>query len=552
MNTFLVKEKWRSNSTDQVRDCAKEPSPSRIYLDFYNLHEPPFSITPDPAFLYMSSSHKAVIEKISYGIQVRMGFLLLIGEVGTGKTTLCRMILDELKGKGETVYIINPSLSSMDLIQSILDDLGIGYPADASKKELLDHLNRFLLTTSKEKPVVIIIDDAQTMTLEGLETLRLLSNLETDKEKLLQLVLAGQQELLDILSKPEIRQLQQRIAIRCQLELLEKTEIQGYISHRLFVAGDKGNIRFSTGAINKIYKASLGIPRLINKICDYALTAGYVSNSLEIKKTHIEQALDELKNNLQKGEHKPPFTFSLYFNKRIWLELALLGIGILLLLGSFRFNNSVNTVSSTPNQAKNISPSPSSIPQESVKDGSLQGIDNFISNVTEKSFTVSENDAEQEQAPIAETMESPCSFILQLASFKTLRATLRAVSIYKGKNIDVHWNALDLGEQNLWYRLYTGRFHTKEAAEEFKSGKGLSEGIIIYAPWTIQVAVSNNKTELISKCSELKSMGFDCVLTGDENSRYKITNGAFKTSESAMKMAGELIKNGFDAKIIFE
>jgi len=274
---------------------------ARLYLDFYNLKESPFSITPDPEFLYMSSSHRTVIEKILYGIHARMGFITLIGEVGAGKTTLCRTILDELNGKAETAYIINPSLSATGLIRSILDDLDIKHPMVASKKKLIDLLNGFLLTASKEKPVVIIIDDAQTMTVEGLETLRLLSNLETDKEKLIQLVLVGQQELLDILSRPEMRQLQQRIAVRCRLDILEETELPGYISHRLFVAGDKGDIRFSPGAIKKIYKASLGIPRLVNKICDYTLTAGYVSSSLALEKNHVKRAVDEMEDGCKKG-----------------------------------------------------------------------------------------------------------------------------------------------------------------------------------------------------------------------------------------------------------
>ena len=244
-----------STCTPEKMPSANRPEAhpaARLYLDYYNLKESPFSITPDPEFLYMSSSHRPVIEKILYGINARMGFLLLIGEVGAGKTTLCRTILDELTGKAETAYIINPSLSEVGLIQSILDDPSIEHAEASSKKELLDLLNRFLITTTKEKPGVILIDDAQTMTVEGLETLRLLSNLETDKEKLIQLVLVGQQELLDILSKPEMRQLKQRIAIKCRLELLKEPELQGYISHRLFVAGDKGNIRFSQKAIKNV------------------------------------------------------------------------------------------------------------------------------------------------------------------------------------------------------------------------------------------------------------------------------------------------------------
>ena len=549
MTKYFEKDKISPDSTHQSVDLSPTFSSSRLYLDFFSLRESPFSITPDPEFLYMTSSHKAVLEKILYGIRARMGFLLLIGEVGTGKTTLCRLILDEIKEMAETVYIINPSLSDMDLIKSILEDLGIGIPSDASKKELLHHLNRFLLVASKEKPVVIIIDDAQTMTLEGMETLRLLSNLETDKEKLIQLVIAGQQELLGILSRSEIRQLQQRIAIKCELELLKKTEVQGYILHRLFVAGDKGNIRFTVGAIDKIHKASRGIPRLINKICDYALTAGYVSNSYEINKRHIKQALNELKGNLREVEDRSSLDVSLSVGKRIRFELALLAITVLLAVLSVTFKNSADTAVSESIPERGVLFSSPILP-EPVNSNSSELIDNVILDVPQESVTVPGDVLKQGQGPESMTIENPGGFILQLASFKTLKDTLKSVSIYKEKDIDVHWNPVDLGEKGLWYRIYTGMFPTKEAAADFKNIRRLAEGMIIYAPWTIQAAVSENKTELMEKCSQLKSIGFDCVLSEDGDSGYRITNGAFVTSEGAMKMAMELTRNGFDAEII--
>ncbi|MCG7852106.1 MAG: AAA family ATPase, partial [Methanosarcinaceae archaeon] len=201
---------------------------NRVYLDFYDLKEPPFSITPDPAFLFLSNTHQSVIDKILHGIKSRMGFILLTGEVGTGKTTICRSILDSLYGEAETAYIINPSLSGRELISNILDDFGIKYPPDSSKKVLIEHLNLFLLSIADTKPVVLIIDDAQTMSIAALEDLRLLSNLETDKAKLLQMVLVGQPELLDFISVPQMRQLRQRVAIHCNLEYITREEIDRY------------------------------------------------------------------------------------------------------------------------------------------------------------------------------------------------------------------------------------------------------------------------------------------------------------------------------------
>lgn len=524
-------------------------SPSRLYLDFYTLRESPFSITPDPDFLYMSSNHRAVIEKILYGIHARMGFLLLVGEVGVGKTTLCRTILDELSGKAETVYIINPSLSGMDLIQSIMDDLGLKYPATASKKELLDQLNGFLLTRSKDTPVVIIIDDAQTMTVEGLETLRLLSNLETDKEKLIQLVLVGQQELLDTLFKPEMRQLQQRIAIRCRLGLLDGTEIQGYVSHRLFVAGDKGNIRFSPGAIKKIYKASHGIPRLINNICDYALTAGYVSNSLTIDSAHINRALNEMEIARQDGWHRFLNIFPQSLRPMIWPRLAVAAACLFLLLGYFIFGNLGNTGGPAPSQAKDISQSPS--PARQVNSPPVQVVDNAVFNGNHKSTPIAFENEKTKPTPIVEPPGGHYGFILQVASYKTPGDAVRAVSIYAEQAVDVHWNAVGSGDQ-IMYRVYAGRFPTREAAEDFKSTKGLSEGVVVYAPWTVQVVASMDKAGLLDRCPEFRKKGFDCVLEGDEHSGYRIACGAFKTSESAMNAANELVKNGIDAKVAFE
>jgi general secretion pathway protein A len=267
---------------------------SWVYFNFYKLKEPPFSITPDPEFLFSSQTHQNVIEKILYGIKIRAGFILLSGEVGTGKTTICRSIIDTLNTDGEIVYIINPSLSGKALISNILDDLGMQHPPEASKKDLINQLNNYLLNRDRHKPVVIIIDDAQTMPVETLEDLRLLSNLETDKEKMLQMLIVGQPEIEDLLSGAEMRQLKQRIFVNCRLEHLNPHEVEGYINRRLFIAGSNGQIQFSQGAKRKIVKASRGIPRLINKICDYALTASYVAEEFIIRKKHVKKALKEL------------------------------------------------------------------------------------------------------------------------------------------------------------------------------------------------------------------------------------------------------------------
>jgi general secretion pathway protein A len=275
-------------------DGGIEPPPGRIYNDFFDLAGAPFSITPDPEFLYFSETHQSVMEKIQYGIRSRMGFLLLTGEVGTGKTTLCRALLDQLQDQARTVYVINPSLSGRELLACILEDLGVVCAADASKKELIDGLNRFLLSQRSAGSVVIIIDDAQSMPLETLEDLRLLSNLETDKTKLVQMLLVGQPELLDHLNRPELRQLKQRMAIHCLLDFLSPEETAGYIARRLSAAGNKGQVRLDPKAIRRIHKYSGGVPRMINKICDLALTAAYAADSHTVAVRHVTAAFEEL------------------------------------------------------------------------------------------------------------------------------------------------------------------------------------------------------------------------------------------------------------------
>ena len=282
---------WTLSSLPQDSGLSRD---DRVYLDFYQLREAPFAITPDPEFLFLSETHQNVIEKLQYAIRTRMGFMLLTGEVGTGKTTLCRELLDHMQDGYQTVYVINAALSGRELLANILDDLGIAYPPQASKKELIDRLNRFLLTKAAPDPVVIIVDDAQTMPVTTLEDLRLLSNLETDKTKLLQMLLVGQPELLDLLDQPAIRQLKQRVAVHCRLDFLSRAEVGGYIERRLFVAGNQGQVRFASKVVKRIHRRSGGVPRLINKISDLALTAAYTSNSHTVQGIHFKAACSEL------------------------------------------------------------------------------------------------------------------------------------------------------------------------------------------------------------------------------------------------------------------
>ena len=265
-----------------------------VYEKFFYLTENPFNITPDPKFLYLSKKHQEALDLLCFGISERKGFLMLSGEVGTGKTTLCRALLDKLDINVKSALILNPLLSDTELIRAINEDFGLRVDS-SSLKEQVDALNSFLMVKAGEGGnAVVIIDEAQNLSLKALEMIRLLSNLETEKMKLIQIVLVGQPELREKLKLPELRQLNQRIVVRCHLSPLDFEETKAYIFQRLAIAGGQGNINFTSTALKSIYEASCGIPRLINIVCDRILTAAFVSGKRVIDDEIEKKAVDEL------------------------------------------------------------------------------------------------------------------------------------------------------------------------------------------------------------------------------------------------------------------
>ena len=536
----------------------------RVYLDFFNLKEAPFSITPDPEFLYFSNTHQGVIDKILYGINNRMGFILLTGEVGTGKTTICRSILDRLDGKVEMVYIINPSLSGKELISSILDDLGIDYTPGSSKKDLIDKLNRFSLSASETRPVVIIIDDAQTMPIDALEDLRLLSNLETDKEKLLQMVLVGQPELINLISRPEIRQLRQRVVINCHLESLTPQEIEGYIARRLFVAGDKGQIRFARKAKQLITKRSGGTPRLINQICDYALTSGYISNDFVIGPKHVKKAITELRGmGFKEGPLDGKKTERTKKDRK-WIFFSVCGLIILMITLLTVYFLNINIIINKKDHKINIntadSPPRESNTAENTDSASIATVENdktvtsVVSSVPAPMKTVNLNNTTIYSPPAPrrniDEISQCLPFIVQFGSYKTIDNTMAAFFKYKSKGIDTHWNRVDLGEKGIWYRLFIGHFETKERAITYKNDHGLAESIIVFTPWTVLVARSVSKQNFDEIRFMLRDNQLDYDAIKNKDGSYRLLTGAFVTKEGAEKLAREIIVLGYDAKVV--
>ncbi len=270
-----------------------------MYKEFYGLKENPFNVTSDPHFLYMSRRHKEAFSSLLYGIEQRKGFIEITGEIGTGKTTLCRGLLNKLSPKVKTAFILNPKLSGIQFMRAVVDDFGITVKSN-SKVEMIKALNRFLIEQlTAHNNVVLIIDESQNLSKALLEEIRLLSNLETEKEKLLQIVLVGQPELKVKLCSPELAQLRQRIAVRYHILPLEKPDIASYINRRLEVAGaEPGTISWTEGAVEELYNYSKGVPRLINVVCDRSMLLGYVREIRVFEKDIIIQSVSEIENTV--------------------------------------------------------------------------------------------------------------------------------------------------------------------------------------------------------------------------------------------------------------
>jgi general secretion pathway protein A len=265
-----------------------------MYNEFYGFREAPFNITPDPRFLFFSDKHREAFNHVLFGIRERKGFIQITGEVGAGKTTVCRAILSELGGSCRTALILNPVMTSTQLMRTILTELGL-VPGRLDRTTYLEMLNRFLLERASEgADVVLLIDEAQDLERDLLEQVRLLSNLETDQRKLLQIVLIGQPELRDKLNERALLQLRQRITVRYHLAPLDREETRRYIAHRLRIAGADGRPSFTPAAIRKIHRYARGIPRLINAVCDKALLYGYVNGTYALAGRAIRQAIREL------------------------------------------------------------------------------------------------------------------------------------------------------------------------------------------------------------------------------------------------------------------
>src|SRR6058998_1091216 len=334
-----------------------------MYEPFFGLDSSPFGLTPNPRFLFRSSVHHEILSLLLYGVTTSKGVMLLLGDVGTGKTTLCRALLRELPAEAESVLVLNPHLSETELVGAILDDLGLERRGK-TRGELMTVLSQHLLAAGGQgKSVLVVVDEAQHMSVEALEQVRILSTLEAPDRKLLQIVLAGQPELEAKLVRPELRQLNQRIAVRSRLRPLSERETFRYVEHRLRAAGLGGSLPFTWAATARVHRHSGGVPRVINLVCDRALSTAFAGRQRNVDVDTVKAAIRSL-------EGRPPLARQV---GRIVVAAAVVAVavaGITLGLGRTwrpggfvpHASSSVLAATPTPAPAPAPRPEPSSAP----------------------------------------------------------------------------------------------------------------------------------------------------------------------------------------------
>jgi general secretion pathway protein A len=276
-----------------------------MYLQHYGLLRAPFEMTPDPAFLYLGESHQEGLATLVYGVRARKGFVMLTGEVGTGKTTLLHALLAQLDPNTAAAFVFNPRLGPLDFFRVLFDEYDIQTPC-STKAEFLIAFNKFLIERlERDHPTLLIVDEAQNLSPEMLEEIRLLSNLETPHSKLIQIMLVGQPELEGMLQRPELRQLRQRISLRFRLRPFDADEAEHYVQERLRLAGYTGKGIFKRGAIRRMHAVTGGIPRLINVVCDGALLLGYSRGQASIDSSEIDEVARDLALIARPDENAP-------------------------------------------------------------------------------------------------------------------------------------------------------------------------------------------------------------------------------------------------------
>jgi type II secretory pathway predicted ATPase ExeA len=433
-----------------------------MYLNFYGLNEKPFNLTPDTKFLYLSENHQDALNNLVYGIREEEWFMVLTGDIGTGKTTIVRALLERIDEDTSSALILDPLLEEEDLLKAILEDFGIDSPG-GTRKELIDRLNQFLLGEHSEgRKTILIIDEAQHLSEQALEEIRLLSNLETKKAKLLQIILIGQVELHQKLESSFLRPLNQRISIRYHLAPLSRVDIEKYIRHRLSVVGHNGHITFSVGALNEIFKHSRGIPRLINLVCDRTLLAGYAKQSNYLDKQMVKKGAESLK------KQGVPYNISSKGKRLLFSGVLALFLGCAFLIGlraEGLYVRSGKVGHSLRVHLPIIEQQPVAAPKGGIE-----------------SATASAHDSTS--SPMAmETQELSHYYSIHISSFRDNRRALMDINQLLNLGYQAFTIKKDIPGKGIWYRVMFGKFLTRDEAQtvliKIKTLKAFSDARII-------------------------------------------------------------------------
>ena len=398
-----------------------------MYIKHFRLSEPPFSLTPDPRYFFMSERHREGLAHLLYGIQQPGGFVLLTGEIGSGKTTLCRCLVKQLPPDTDIALILNPRLTAIELLAAVCDELRIPYPHETeSVKVLIDALNQRLLENhAQRKRTALLIDEAQNLSGDVLEQVRLLTNLETSREKLLQIILIGQPELLSVLKRQELRQLAQRITARYHLLPMSRSETSAYIRHRLLIAG-RSDAVFTPSAIRQVCRLSGGVPRVINIVCDRALLGAYANDKRDVTAAIVRRASRETQGSR-------PRRLSRAMAASIIIMIAAIVIGTALYLKTSRLSTAPrNAVSAAANK---LSTAPKKAPEASTRNSIL-----VVPNKT------SIGEAFKSDRP-ASVKNDPAPHLLDILVDPSANATTAAGfnAIYAGWGVHISLGPSDLG-----------------------------------------------------------------------------------------------------------
>ena len=440
-----------------------------MYEDYFGFVQPPFSLTPDPRFLYRSESHEVALQQVWQAIRRKEGFIVLTGDIGTGKTTLCRTVLEQFDQTTFTALVLNPFLSVEELLREVLLSFGIvskdalktGRLATASKHELVRTLHDFLLSlVPLHGSAVLIIDEAQHLSVDVLEEIRVLSNLETNDQKLLQVVIVGQLNLLDILNKPDLRQLKQRISIRCSLTPLGREEVEAYVTHRLWVARGSTPVTFTPAAFDLVHAVSGGVPRVINLLCDRALMVACEQQTSQITEDHVVAAAarigQEIPKNKIRGERTASTSGAPASTRALWIGLA--GAVVLLIaFGIWWVGNPLALFRAgdlpSVNRATLIKPAIAT-PLPSATDLVTPPV----------------------PAPIAD------SFSIMIGTYDNAREVGRVEAALRAQQQVPYQIDILMGPEDVRRRLLIGRFRTREEAESAlkKLGPAFANAQVIY------------------------------------------------------------------------